>query len=87
MPQRRFKKDNCTNSEVTVEARRREMVWIERQKFQGWACSECEWAFNPSGALIGESLDKMKSRYKEQRDNEFKSHVCADYPRTTKIPG
>jgi hypothetical protein len=68
------------NFEVAVEARRREMVWVERQNFQGWACSECAWAFKPSGPLIGESLDKMKMQFQEQRDREFKSHVCAEHP-------
>jgi hypothetical protein len=68
--------------EVAVEASRRELVWVEKKNFQGWACSECAWEFNPSGPLIGESLDKMKTHYQEQRDKEFKSHVCAQHPRT-----
>jgi hypothetical protein len=71
---------------VAVEARRRELVWVEKKNFQGWACSECAWEFKPSGPLIGESLDKMKMLYQEQRDKEFKLHVCAEYPRTTKNP-
>ena len=69
-----------------MEARRRELVWVEKKNFQGWACSECAWAFSPSGPLIGESLDNMKTHYQEQRDNEFKLHLCADHPRTTKNP-
>jgi hypothetical protein len=72
--------------EVAVEASRRELVWVEKKNFQGWACSECAWEFNPSGPLIGESLDQMKTHYQEQRDKEFKLHVCAELPRTTKNP-
>ena len=73
--------------EVAVEARRRELVWIERRNFQGWACSECAWAFNPLGPLVGESLDDMKMHYEQQRDEEFKSHLCAEHLRAKKNPG
>ncbi len=24
----------------------RKLVWVERQNFYGWACSECVWVFN-----------------------------------------
>ena len=74
------------NFEVAVEARRRELVWVERLNFQGWACSDCAWVFNPSGPLIAESLDKMKMHYQEQRDKEFKSHVCAEHRKSAKNP-
>ena len=57
---------------VAVEARRRELVWVEKKGFQGRACPECVWKFNPSGPLIDESLDVMKMHYQEQRDKEFK---------------
>jgi hypothetical protein len=77
---------SAANFEVAVQARRRELVWVEKKNFQGWACSECAWEFNPSGPLIGESLDKMKMHYQEQRDKEFKLHVCAERSRTTKNP-
>src|SRR6266850_6652774 len=59
---------------------RREMVWVERKNFQGSACTECAWVFKPSGALTGRSLDEMKENYEQQRDKEFKSHVCAKQP-------
>jgi hypothetical protein len=72
--------------EVAVDARRRELVWVEKRNFQGWACSECAWAFNPSGQLIGKSLEEMKTHYQEQRDKEFKSHVCAEHPKSPKNP-
>jgi hypothetical protein len=65
---------------------RRKLVWIESQNFQGWACSECAWLFRPSGPLIGESIEEMKTHYESQRDKEFTSHVCAEFPRATKNP-
>ena len=69
-----------------MEAMRRKMVWMKKQNFQGWACSECAWAFNPTGPLVGESIVEMMEHYEQQRDREFKSHVCAEHPRTTKNP-
>jgi hypothetical protein len=65
---------------------RRKLVRVERQTFQGWACSECAWVFNPSGPLVGESIDDMKLDYERERDKEFTSHVCAEYPRIAKDP-
>ena len=59
----------------------RKLVWIENQKLQGFGCSACNWVFNPSGALAGESLDEMKRKYEAQRDKEFAAHVCAKHPR------
>lgn len=64
----------------------RKLVWVERQAFQGWACSECAWVFNPLGTPSGKSLDEMKENYERQRDKEFKSHVCAEHPRATRSP-
>jgi hypothetical protein len=76
------------NLEVcAIEAMLRKLVWIERQNFQGWACSECAWAFNSLGPLVGESLDDMKMHYEQQRDKEFTSHVCAEHSRAKKNPG
>lgn len=69
-----------------MEPMGRKVVWTERQNFQGWACTECAWTFNPIGPLVGESIDEMKRIYAQQRDKEFKSHVCAEHPRTTKTP-
>jgi hypothetical protein len=69
-----------------MEAMRRKLVWVERQNFQGWACSECAWAFNPLGPLVGESIDEMKKHYELQRDKEFATHICAEHPRATRSP-
>jgi len=69
-----------------MDAMRRKLVWVERQDFQGWACTECAWAFNPLGPVVGTSIDEMKALYEQQRDKEFAVHVCAAHPRATKIP-
>jgi hypothetical protein len=59
----------------------RKLVWIERDRFRGWGCSECAWIFNSSGAPTGKCLAEMKRNFESQRDKEFASHVCADHPR------
>jgi hypothetical protein len=59
----------------------REMLWVEREQFHGWACSVCAWVFKTSGRLDDKSIEKLKQRYEAERDKAFKSHVCADYPR------
>jgi hypothetical protein len=60
----------------------RTLVWIKSQSFHGFGCSQCNWVFEASGVLVGESLDKMKQNYEVQRDKEFAAHVCAKHPRT-----
>ena len=64
---------------------RREMVWVERERFRGWACSECTWEFNPAGVPAGNSIAEMKQNYERQRDNEFQAHLCAKHPKTQKV--
>jgi hypothetical protein len=59
----------------------RKLVWIENQNFEGFGCSECNWVFNPSGALARGSLDEMKQQYEVRRDKEFAAHVCAEHRR------
>jgi len=66
-----------------MDAMHRKLIWVERQNFLGWACTECAWAFNPIGPLVGESIERMIVDYKQQRDKEFTSHVCAEHPRVT----
>jgi hypothetical protein len=68
-------------------AMRRKLVWVERQNFQGWVCSECAWAFNPGGPVVGKSIEEMKERYEQQRDKEFAAHICAAHLRATNNPG
>jgi hypothetical protein len=69
-----------------MEPMSRKLVWAERPNFQGWACTECAWTFNPSGPLVGKSMDEMKTNFGQQRDKEFASHVCAEHPKATKNP-
>ena len=59
---------------------RRELKWIEKPNFWGWGCSKCAWVFDATGTPTGESIEKMMQNYKEQRDRDFASHVCAEYP-------
>jgi hypothetical protein len=60
-------------------------VWVKTGDFQGWACSQCAWIFNPSTAPIGSTLEEMKQNYERQRDQEFAAHACAAHA-TTKTP-
>jgi hypothetical protein len=69
-----------------MAAMRRKLVWAEKPNFQGWTCTECAWAFNPLGPVVGQSIDEMKMHYEQQRDKEFTSHVCAEHPRATNNP-
>jgi hypothetical protein len=65
----------------------RELVWIERQGFLGWGCSECAWVFNPSGTPTGNSLDEMKRDYEQRRDKDLQLTFAPNTlePRTRKV--
>ena len=83
-----FKKSlMASNCEVAMDPKRRKLVWAEKPKFQGWVCTECAWAFNPSWPLVGKTIDDMKTDFGQRRDQEFASHVCAEHPRAAKNPG
>jgi hypothetical protein len=62
----------------------RETIWIETDRFMGWGCSRCAWLFNSVGLPTGRSLNEMIRNYEEQRDKEFKAHVCGQHPRAKK---
>jgi hypothetical protein len=62
-------------------ATRPELVWVQRERFMGWACSECAWKFNLSGMPAGNTLAEIKQNYERERDKEFESHVCAEHPK------
>ena len=34
----------------------RELVWIKRPNFEGFVCSECEWVFKSTSALVGKNI-------------------------------
>ncbi len=59
----------------------RELIWIEDGRFWGWGCNKCGWVFNPEGLPTGSSLNEMIRKYEEQRDKEFKTHVCTEHPK------
>jgi len=59
----------------------RKLVWVEQNRFRGFACSECCWRFDSSAAPTGKSFDEMMQNFELQRDKEFTSHVCANHPR------
>ena len=61
----------------------RKMIWVKSAQMEGWACSECAWAFNPSGPPQGTTINEMKLLFERQRDREFESHVCARHARRT----
>jgi rubredoxin len=86
MPERRSKKLKAPNREVATGPMRRKLVWTERPNFQGWACTECAWVFNPSWPLVGKSIEEMKTNFGPQLDQEFASHVCAEHPRAAENP-
>jgi len=58
----------------------REIVWVERERFEGWACSNCAWIFKGSGPLGEGSIEEMKRQYEADRDKAFRSHVCVEHP-------
>ena len=57
-----------------------EMVWVQRERFTGWACSQCAWQFTPSDIPTGNTLAEIKEKYEQERDKDFASHVCAKHP-------
>ena len=59
----------------------RKLIWIEQPGFGGFGCSECRWRFELLTAPAGTSFEEMKQNFGLERDKEFTSHVCADYPR------
>ena len=38
----------------------RELVWVEKERFQGWVCSVCGWQFKGLGPLVGNTIEEMK---------------------------
>jgi len=63
----------------------RELVWVEKDDFHGWVCSECAWKFKPSGVPTGNTIYEMKQEFERQRDNEFASHLCREHPKREEL--
>jgi hypothetical protein len=60
----------------------RKMIFVKSQRNESWACSDCAWVFNPLGPPLGNSLESMMRDFERQREKEFASHACAQYPKT-----
>ncbi len=60
----------------------RKMTWVKSAHSELWACSQCAWAFKPSGPPRGTTLDEMMQNFERQRDQEFAAHVCAEHQAT-----
>jgi hypothetical protein len=61
----------------------RKLIQIEVEVFLALGCSECNWVFNPSGAVAGETIEEMKMNSIARPDKEFALHVCVKRRRTT----
>jgi len=59
----------------------RELVWVEKDRFQGWVCSACGRKFRASGPLVGDTIEEMKRHYERERDEAFEAHACAKHPK------
>jgi hypothetical protein len=59
----------------------RELIWVERDRFRGWACSACAREFKASGPLVGDTIEEMKRDHERERDGTFKAHACAEHPK------
>src|SRR5436190_572420 len=60
----------------------RKLVWVDENRFRGFACSDCSWRFDLVQLRpTGKSFDEMMRNLELQRDKEFTSHVCANHPR------
>jgi hypothetical protein len=65
----------------------RKLVRIESKDFVGFGCSDCNWVFNPSGAVVGETIYEMKRKYLAERDKEFAAHFCTKTRESQKPKG
>ena len=60
----------------------RELVWVEKERFQGWVCSACGWEFKSPGPLVGDTIEEMKRAYERQCAEGFTAH---DLRQTSKV--
>jgi hypothetical protein len=56
------------------------LTWVSDQRLQGWACSQCEWAF-PIPALLTDP--EAKSAYNRLASAKFQEHDCAQHGKRT----
>ena len=39
----------------------RELIWVEKERFQGWVCSACGREFRASGPLVGNTIEEINA--------------------------
>src|ERR1700737_3602555 len=61
----------------------RKLVWIATPRFEGFGCSECNWMFQSSTQIAGESLDELKQAYESERNEEFSPQNWPTHPKPT----
>jgi hypothetical protein len=59
----------------------RELLWVKKERFEGWVCSVCGWEFKASRRLVGDTIEEMKRNYERERDEAFEAHACAERPK------
>jgi len=59
----------------------RKLIFVKTARTESWSCSECGWAFSPSGPPHGDSLEDMMQDFERQREKEFAAHVCVQHPK------
>jgi hypothetical protein len=70
-------------SQTDAKKQMHRRLWIDEKPFSGfWLFRMCL-GVHSSGSPIGNSFDEMMQNFELQRDREFSSHVCSDYPRNT----
>lgn len=57
------------------------MICVKSAYWQGWACSECAWAFVDDSPPEGHTIDEMARNYERKRDKAFAVHACSQHPK------
>jgi uncharacterized protein YoaH (UPF0181 family) len=60
----------------------RALVWLDDKRFQGWACSQCDWNYAMPPLLTG---SEARSAYDRLATGKFQEHDCAKHPRQTRF--
>jgi hypothetical protein len=69
--------DSGSNNVRNLQQRTaRELIWTARHSFQGWTCSQCEWAY-PLPELLQDA--EARTAYDRLAAGKFRDHKCADH--------
>jgi len=60
------------------------MVWVQRKRFMGWACSEYAWEFRPSGFPAGREKTDLLYCFPVYLRSKFTSFMPKETPRETR---